>query len=123
MMLPMEYSGLVAQLRQEIHAARLHVSLTANRQLLILYWKIGKAILSRQETAGWGTKVIDQFSADLRKEFPDMKGLSVRNLKYMRAFADAYPQFVQGPLAQNDDHLFPEQMDTTIVQASLAQLP
>jgi predicted nuclease of restriction endonuclease-like (RecB) superfamily len=67
-----------------------------------LYWQIGKEILERQETEGWGTKVIDRLSADLYAAFPQMKGFSSRNLKYMRAFAKAYPEepFVQQPAAQ-----------------------
>ncbi len=70
--------------------------------MLYLYWRIGKTILEQQDKAGWGAKVIDRLADDLRKEFPDMQGLSPRNLKYMRQFAAAYPavEFVQGPLAQ-----------------------
>jgi predicted nuclease of restriction endonuclease-like (RecB) superfamily len=62
----------------------------------------GRAILKRQEREGWGSKVIDRLSADLREAFPDMRGLSPRNLKYMRSFAAAWPnqQFVQETLAQ-----------------------
>ena len=66
----------------------------------MLYWRIGKIILEQQESQGWGTKVVDKLANDLRKAFPDMKGFSSRNLKYMRAFAEAYPIFVQDPLAQ-----------------------
>lgn len=74
--------------------------LTVNKQLLELYWHIGNTILTQQENAGWGAKVIDRLAVDIKAEFPDIKGFSVRNLKYMRAFAAAYPQFVQGELAQ-----------------------
>jgi len=55
--------------------------------LLSVYWEIGNTILHHQFEEGWGTKVIDRISADLRKEFPEMKGFSVRNIKYMRASA------------------------------------
>jgi predicted nuclease of restriction endonuclease-like (RecB) superfamily len=70
--------------------------------MVLLYWDIGRAILDRQEQEGWGTKVIDRLSADLRREFPDMQGLSPRNLKYMRAFAASWPdrQIVQQVAAQ-----------------------
>ena len=70
--------------------------------MVLLYWDIGRMILERQEKEGWGTKVIDRLSADLREAFPDMQGLSTRNLKYMRAFAAAWPdrEIVQGTLAQ-----------------------
>ena len=57
----------------------------------LLYWQIGRDILGRQEHEGWGTKVIDRLAGDLRRAYPDMTGLSPRNLKYMRAFAEAWP--------------------------------
>lgn len=70
--------------------------------MVLLYWDVGRVILERQSAEGWGAKVIDTLSSDLREAFPDMKGLSPRNLKYMRAFAEAWPDkaIVQGPLAQ-----------------------
>lgn len=76
--------------------------LAVNRELLVLYWQIGRDILQRQQTEGWGSKVIDRLARDLKREFPDMRGFSSRNLKYMRAFAEAYPdeQIVQEQLAQ-----------------------
>jgi len=70
--------------------------------LLKLYWQIGNDILQRQQQQGWGSKVIDQLAKDLRVAFPELKGFSARNLKYMRAFAEAWrePEFVQQPVAQ-----------------------
>jgi Uncharacterized conserved protein len=70
--------------------------------LLKLYWQIGNDILQRQQQQGWGTKVIEQLAQDLRQAFPELKGFSARNLKYMRAFAEAWsePEFVQQPVAQ-----------------------
>jgi hypothetical protein len=64
---------------------------------VLLYWGIGRDILSRQESEGWGAKIIDRLAADLGRAFPEMTGLSARNLKYMRAFAEAWPdlEFVQ----------------------------
>lgn len=61
-----------------------------NTELLALYWQIGDSIRGRQEAAGWGAKVIDQLSADLRAEFPEMSGLSRSNVYYMRSFAAAW---------------------------------
>jgi predicted nuclease of restriction endonuclease-like (RecB) superfamily len=66
-------------------------ALAVNAELVLLYWSIGRDILGRQETEGWGAHVIDRLSTDLHVAFPDMKGLSPRNLKYMRAFAEAWP--------------------------------
>ncbi len=60
--------------------------------MVLLYWDIGRVILDRQEREGWGAKVIDRLAADLREAFPDMRGFSPRNLKYMRAFAAAWPE-------------------------------
>ncbi len=72
------------------------------RELVLLNLQIGRDILQRQQQQGWGAKVIERLSADLRSSFPEMKGFSPRNLKYMRAFAEAYLEesFVQQPVAQ-----------------------
>ena len=76
--------------------------MSVNRELVLLYWDIGRRILERQRSEGWGARVIDRLSTDLRREFPEMRGFSSRNLKYMRAFAEAYPDegFVQQVAAQ-----------------------
>jgi predicted nuclease of restriction endonuclease-like (RecB) superfamily len=95
------YVGLVAELKHRIADARLRAALSVNRELVLLYWGIGKDILSRQESEGWGAKVIDRLALDLVRAFPEMTGLSARNLKYMRAFAEAWPdlEFVQQVVA------------------------
>jgi predicted nuclease of restriction endonuclease-like (RecB) superfamily len=95
------YVALVAELKQRIADARLRAALSVNRELVLLYWGIGRDILSRQESEGWGAKVIDRLALDLGRAFPEMTGLSARNLKYMRAFAEAWPdlQFVQQVVA------------------------
>jgi len=73
----------------------------ANSELLGLYWSVGRDILERQGQAGWGSRVIDRLATDLRAEFPDQRGWSRRNLHYMRALAEAWPQeFVQQPAAR-----------------------
>lgn len=73
-----------------------------NAELVLLYWHVGRDILARQEQEGWGARVIDRLSTDLHAAFPEMKGFSPRNLKYMRAFAEAWPEpaFVQQVAAQ-----------------------
>jgi hypothetical protein len=63
----------------------------ANTELLVTYWSIGREILDRQQHEGWGAKVIDRLSADLKAGFPGARGYSPRNLKYMRSFAAAWP--------------------------------
>jgi Uncharacterized conserved protein len=101
---PEGYSDWLSDLKGRIHGAQQRATLAVNRELVLLYWQIGYDILTRQTQQGWGTKVIERLALDLRAAFPDMKGFSLRNLKYMRAFAQAWP-------------------DTAIVQQAVAQLP
>ena len=93
---------LLGQLKERIRSAQLRASVAVNREMVVLYWQIGRDILTRQEREGWGAKVIDRLVADLRRAYPEMTGLSSRNLKYMRAFGEAWPEeaIVQAPLAQ-----------------------
>lgn len=100
--LPENYSVLLDALRDRIRNAQVRAALAVNHELVMLYWQIGREILAQQAAHGWGAKVIDRLSEDLRRAFPAMKGFSPRNLKYMRAFADAWPDevFVQQVAAQ-----------------------
>ena len=100
--LPDDYPHLLAELKAQIRAAQWTATRVVNTQLIELYWRIGKAILDRQNAAGWGAKVIDQLAVDLSLAFPDSKGFSRRNLHYMRRLAEAWPAsaFVQQPAAQ-----------------------
>jgi len=88
---PAGYSELLATLTAEVRAARLRAHRIVNTELLNLYFSIGQTILDRQAAEGWGTKVIDRLAEDLRAEFPDMRGLSRSNLKYMRQAAATWP--------------------------------
>lgn len=99
---PEGYADWLTELKTRIHAAQQRATLAVNRELVMLYWQIGRDILTRQAEQGWGAKVIDRLAQDLRTAFPDMKGFSPRNLKYMRAFAEAWPdgEFVQQAAAQ-----------------------
>jgi predicted nuclease of restriction endonuclease-like (RecB) superfamily len=89
---PESYAAFLRELKQRIREAQLRASVSINRELVLLYWCIGRDILERQEREHWGAKVIDRLAADLKKAFPEMKGFSLRNLKYMRAFAEAWPE-------------------------------
>jgi predicted nuclease of restriction endonuclease-like (RecB) superfamily len=102
--LPAGYATILADLKDQIRSARIKAALAVNRELVLLYWRIGRRILKQQHEEGWGSKIIDRLSLDLRREFPEMKGLSSRNLKYMRAFSESYP-------------------DEAIVQQLAAQIP
>ncbi len=127
------YSSILDNLKEKIRQARVKAILSVNAQLLQVYWEIGKVILEQQKNEGWGAKIIDRLAADLKVEFPDETGFSVRNLKYMRAFAEAYPsfQFTQGTLAQvkstenQIDTILQDGIDLIVqpLAAQLGQLP
>ena len=96
------YLSFIEEIKKEIQNQRISVVLSANSSMICLYWKIGKAILQKQKEEGWGAKVIDRMAKDLKDAFPDMTGFSPRNIKYMRKFAECWPDFeiVQQVVAQ-----------------------
>jgi predicted nuclease of restriction endonuclease-like (RecB) superfamily len=98
------YAVLLQNLKQEISTSRIRAHLSVNKEMIHLYWRIGNQILERQKEEGWGSKVIENISKDLRKEFPEMTGLSARNLKYMQRFAREF-------------------LELEIVQQLVAQIP
>src|SRR5436190_15817941 len=98
------YDDFLRDLKERIRSAQVRAALAVNRELVLLYWQIGRDILARQQQRGWGARVIDRLAADLHQAFPEMQGFSRRNLKYMRAFAEAWP-------------------DEPIVQQAAAQIP
>jgi predicted nuclease of restriction endonuclease-like (RecB) superfamily len=123
------YPSILEALKEKIRQARVKATYAINAHMLAAYWEIGNTILFQQKKEGWGAKVTKRLATDLKAEFPDMKGLSERNLVYMQTFAAAYPsfQFTQGALAQLESN--ENQQDTilqdglaTIVQPPIAQL-
>jgi len=102
--LPSDYVTFFHQIKLRVQEERLKTVLAANSAMVLLYWDIGQSILERQKNEGWGAQVIDRLSVDLQRAFPEMRGFSPRNLKYMRAFAAAWP-------------------DRAIVQQVVAQIP
>lgn len=88
--LPADYADLLEALKTRISGARIHAQRTVNTLVIELYWSLGKDIIARQERQGWGSGVIRRLAADLAAAFPDMKGLSYRNLQYMTAMARAW---------------------------------
>jgi predicted nuclease of restriction endonuclease-like (RecB) superfamily len=86
-----KYIQLLAQVKEQIQLAQIKTVSAANSQMLFLYWKLGNTILQNQAQQGWGAKIIELLSADIKKELPNLKGFSIRNLKYMKAFAESYP--------------------------------
>jgi predicted nuclease of restriction endonuclease-like (RecB) superfamily len=101
---PAGYADWLAQIKARVTVARQRAVLAANTDLMQLYWQIGRDILDRQASQGWGAKVIERLAKDLRDAFPEMKGFSRANLMYMRAFAEAWSE-------------------AEIVQQSVGQLP
>jgi DUF1016 N-terminal domain len=99
---PAGYPELLAEVKARIAAARTRAALAVNSELIRLYWDIGHEILEREQREGWGAKVIDRLAADLRREFPEMTGLSRSNLHYMRQLAAAWPdsEVVPQPVGQ-----------------------
>lgn len=102
--MPNSYVSFVDELKGFIKKEKLATILNANQRMILMYWHIGKAILTKQEAEGWEAKVIDRLSADLKEAFPEETGFSPRNLKYMRKFAEAWA-------------------DLVIVQRTVAQIP
>ncbi len=91
--LPSGYTDFISDIKNQITNQIVKSRLSANKHMIILYWHIGKAILQKQDEEGWGSKIIDRMSYDLKEEFPDMKGFSPRNLKYMKKFAESWNDF------------------------------
>ncbi len=102
--MPTWYGSMLEQIKNLISTERRHVMWEANIMMTMMYYHIGKRILQQSLSEGWGARVIDRLSADLKESYPEMKGFSPRNLKYMQRFAKLWP-------------------DETIVQRCVAQLP
>jgi len=116
-MLPAIYKQTLLSLKDKIRQAQTRAVLTANIQLLGIYWEIGEFVVRLEKEQGWGSKVIAQLSADLKFEFPELKGLSPRNLRYMRAFFENWPEFA----SFRDTYTI--QSDNVILQQPVAKLP
>ena len=96
---PEGYGKWLAEVKARIHSAQQRAALAVNTEMLRVYWQIGRDILDRESSQGWGARVIDRLSHDLRQSFPDLGGFSRANLKYMRAFAAAWPEDAIGQQA------------------------
>jgi len=98
---PVGYAELLEQVKVRVRTSRVQAARAVNTELVGLYWQIGRLILDRQDSEGWGSKVIGRLAADLRAELPGMRGLSQRSLVYMRTFAAAFAApIAQQPAAQ-----------------------
>src|SRR5690349_9961321 len=119
------YSAVLNELKEKIKQARIRAALTVNKELLQTYWDIGSTIAQQEKAEGWGAGIVKSLSKDLRLEFPDMQGISPRNLRYMRDFALSYPDFpiLQAPLAKLGNSSYSiDNHESIILQAPLAKL-
>ena len=102
------YYRFAEGIKERIRAAQIKAAISANRELILLYWDIGRAIVDAQKNKGYGKRVVEMLSADLRREFPEMAGLSALNLWRMRAFYLAYAvsdQKLSQPVTESDSAL------------------
>ncbi len=122
-MVSKNYMIVLQTLKERIRQARLRAVVAVNNELLTVFWEIGNTIRKQEKAEGWGTKTVERLASDLKIEFPDMKGLSPRNLRYMREFVLAYPKFtiLQRPVAKlnNND----KNQSFAILQQAVAKLP
>ncbi len=86
------YSQVFEQLKSDIKLAQLRAALSVTKELTLLYWRTGKVIAEKITKEGWGAKTLERLARDIKEEFPDLSGFSLRNLKYMRQFAECFPQ-------------------------------
>ena len=108
--LPEGYKEFVIRLKGKIQASQIKAVTSVNRELIRLYWDIGKDIVERQEIDGWGSKVIEKIAADLQNEFPGVSGFSPRNVWRMQAFYQAYEElgkFLPQPVAEIAENSLP----------------
>jgi predicted nuclease of restriction endonuclease-like (RecB) superfamily len=101
---PENYDDFLNNLKKHIRRTQVKAALAVNQELVTLYWQIGREILTKEQGQGWGAKVVERLAMDLKREFPEMKGFSSRNIRYMKSFAEAY-------------------LDEAILQRSVARLP
>ncbi len=85
-----EYTNLLQEVKERIRSAQYEALKAVNKELINLYWDIGKMIVERQKEHGWGKSVVETLARDLQVEFPGMHGFSVQNLWYMRQFYAEY---------------------------------
>ncbi|MBA3029327.1 MAG: DUF1016 domain-containing protein [Desulfobacteraceae bacterium] len=131
------YSGLLVEIKDRIRQAQTRAALSANTEMIAMYWDIGRMIHQRQKEKGWGAGIIPRLSKDLKNELPEVKGFSERNIKRMLAFFREYPvlEIVPQPVAQlrgTENRIkkvprpvaqLPEKKDFSNWQPLVAQIP
>jgi|SaaInl4_135m_RNA_FD_contig_61_23889_length_2357_multi_2_in_0_out_0_3 predicted nuclease of restriction endonuclease-like (RecB) superfamily len=119
------YKDFIAAIKSQVQSAQIKAAVSVNRELLQLYWFMGSQIVEKQETARWGDGLVKQMSRDLQEEFPDMKGFSIRNIKYMKQWFKFWHDsnlIGQQLVAQNKNPIT-TQVVTQLEQAPIFQIP
>ncbi len=104
---PASYAKFISSLKVRIHSSQLKAVVAANRELIKLYWEIGKAIVEKQEQEGWGSKVLERVAKDLQREFTRIEGFSRANIFRMRAFYRAYSNCLTAVRQLQEDPIEP----------------
>ena len=117
--LPAGYTTLLADLKARVRAAQLRAAVSVNRELILLYWDIGRIIVESQKTKGYGKQVVERLAGDLQNEFPGMAGLSSLNLWRMRAFYSAYRNQVE-ILSQAVTESSPKKLSRAVTESVIA---
>ena len=128
-----DYTAFLTEVKGRIQTARLQAGRAVNRELVLLYWDSGRGIVEKQQTAGWGEAVVERLAADLRAEFPDMRGFSGGNLRDMRRFFLCYSavEFWRQAVAKLPDpagrtgiwRQAVAKQDTGLLQQAVAEIP
>ena len=120
-----DYRDWLAAVKQRIASVQMRIALSANKELILLYFELGAKIVEREKNAAWGSAFIDQFSRDLKADFPNISGFSAKNLRYCRAFYRFYSDAAiwQQPVAKlGEPAAWPNIVDSQLMQI-VAQLP
>jgi len=100
-----QYGNLLTEIKNRIRQAQAKAVLSANTEMISMYWDIGKMLAEKQKQEGWGAGIIPRLSKDIHNELPEMKGFSERNIGYMIRFAREYaPAILQQAVAKLTDH-------------------
>jgi predicted nuclease of restriction endonuclease-like (RecB) superfamily len=127
--LPADYANLLTDLKARVRAAQLRAVVSVNRELILLYWDIGRIIVDAQKTKGYGKQVVEQLAGDLREAFPQMDGFSPRNVWRMRAFYLAWTeegQKLRQPVGNSDSKILPQlvaELDGQNLPRPVAEIP
>lgn len=122
-----DYLSFLNDIKQDIQISRVRAALSVNKELILLYWRIGNEIIKRKQELGWGSEVVKQLSLDLKHSFPEMKGFGERKLVYMQTFASDFKDYeftqqlvAQIPMGPNGPQ--PDDVKCELTQALPAQI-